>query len=68
MFDTQYLTVYCRTFESILKDSYPKVYKALADKNIQAEVYLVEWFYTFFSRGISYKNTLKIWDRLAYQV
>ena len=68
MFDKQYLTVYCRTFENILKDAYPKIYKALSDKNIQAEVYLVEWFYTFFSRGVSYKNTLKIWDRLAYQV
>ena len=41
--------------------------KVLQERSIQSEIYLVEWFYTFFSRGLSYEFTLKIWDYLAYE-
>lgn len=62
------MSLYCRLFEALLKESLPKLYDELVlVKKISAEIYLVEWFYTFFSRGFEYEITLRIWDLLAYE-
>ena len=33
---------------------------------IPTQIYLVEWFFTFFSRGLSLKTTLQLWDHFLY--
>jgi hypothetical protein len=33
---------------------------------VQSEIYLIEWLFTFFSRGFSFETTLKFWDHLLY--
>ena len=30
-------------------------------------MFLVEWFFTIFSRSLSFEATLKFWDQLLYQ-
>lgn len=66
-FEESYLTCYCRTFDLLLEEKLPKTSKILAERSIHSEIFLVEWFYTFFSRGLSYEFTLKIWDYLTYE-
>jgi hypothetical protein len=34
--------------------------------SIQSEIYLIEWLFTFFSRGLSIETTLKFWDHLVF--
>ena len=34
--------------------------------NIQAEIFLIEWLFTIFSRGLHYDTILKFWDHLLH--
>ena len=38
----------------------------LARQKIDPNIFLVEWFYTIFSRAFSFETTLKLWDHLLY--
>lgn len=38
----------------------------LRAKNIDSQTFLVEWFFTVFSRSLSFEGTLKFWDYLLY--
>jgi hypothetical protein len=33
---------------------------------IHSEIYLVEWLFSLFSRGMTLESTLKFWDHLLY--
>ena len=33
---------------------------------IQSEIFLIEWMFTFFSRGFHFETTLKFWDHLLF--
>lgn len=65
-FENHYPKIYCKTFDYLLKDVNSGAYDMLQKKHISSEVFLVEWFYTFFSRGLNFETTLKIWDHMAY--
>jgi len=42
------------------------VSRKLKESMVQSEIYLIEWLFTFFSRGFSFETTLKFWDHLLY--
>ena len=65
-FEGKFPTIYCKTFDFLLKDINSSVYELLQKKQINSEIFLVEWFYTFFSRGLNFETTLKVWDHMAY--
>ena len=65
-FEGKYPSIYCKTFDYLLKDVNSAAYEMLQRKQINSEFFLVEWFYTFFSRGWNFEATLKIWDHMAY--
>jgi hypothetical protein len=56
----------CRTFESLLEDALPSVSQQLSSMGVQSEIFLIEWLFTFFSRGLSLDTTLKFWDQLLF--
>jgi hypothetical protein len=33
---------------------------------LQSEIYLIEWLFTFCSRGLSFETTLRFWDHLLF--
>lgn len=45
-----------------LKEKKPKLSKHLEEHAITADIYLVEWAYTFFSRAFELELASKIWD------
>lgn len=61
-----YLSRICRIFESILQEYIPYLYRKFKDIGIYSEIYLVEWLFSLFSRGLSPETTLKFWDHLLY--
>lgn len=38
----------------------------MRDQNIHSEIYLIEWFYTMFSRSFTIPTVFKIWDYLLF--
>ena len=50
----------------LLYDSHHELADKLVRVNIDPQLFLVEWFYTIFSRSLSFEGTLKFWDQLMY--
>lgn len=61
-----FVSTICRGFEALLEDYLPELSKRLSELCIQSEIYLIEWLFTFFSRGLSIETTLKFWDHLLF--
>ena len=55
-----------KTFEILLTEADEDIAKNLKDKNIDPQTFLVEWFFTIFSRSLSFEATLRFWDNLLY--
>lgn len=53
-FEGKYPSIYCRTFDYLLKDINSSVYEILQRKHLSSEIFLIEWFYTFFSRVLNF--------------
>lgn len=60
------ISLYCKTFDHLLEDTVPWLFEQLSDLNINTEMFLIEWFYTFFGRAFSLATVLKVWDWLIY--
>lgn len=58
--------MFCRTFDALLENEIPWLFEQLSDLNINSEIFLIEWFYTFFGRAFSLPTVLKIWDLMLY--
>ncbi len=67
MFENGFANAACRVFDELLMGENSclceKLFKEL---EIRSEVFVVEWFFTFFSRGISPMTILKVWDLVLY--
>ena len=50
----------------MLEEYNPAVSRKLKECAVQSEIYLIEWLFTFFSRGFAFETTLKFWDHLLY--
>ena len=66
IFDLESIALYCRTFDLLLAESNLKVAERLRYYGIHSEIFLIEWFYTMFSRSFSIPVVLKIWDMLLF--
>lgn len=66
VFDLENIALYCRTFDLLLDENQPKLSLVLKEENIHSEIYLIEWFYTMFSRSFSIPVVLKIWDLFLF--
>ena len=66
-FEKKLIGMCWRVFDILLKEALPEVSKHLENLKIQSEIFLIEWFFTLFSRGHSLETTMKIWDLFGYQ-
>jgi len=65
-FKLENVSIYESTFNYMLKDRVPNVFKHLRDLKIQSEVFLIEWFYTLFCRAFKFPVVTKLWDLFLY--
>ena len=65
-FNLEKIALYCRTFDYLLSQSYESVSVKLEEILLHSEIYLIEWFYTMFSRSFSLETVWKVWDLFVY--
>lgn len=61
-----FISTLCRAFELLLAEHSSELAERMDQMGIQAEIYLVEWLFTLFSRGLSIEATHKFWDHLIF--
>jgi hypothetical protein len=66
LFEPQFIQAIGKAFLVLLHDYNSEVAEKLARFKIDPQLFLVEWFYTIFSRSLSFEGTLKFWDQLLY--
>lgn len=64
MFEMDTLDIYFRTFDLLLEEKCPEVLSQLQASGISSESFLVDWFFTAFTRCLPVALVLQIWDRL----
>lgn len=65
-FEANFIQVLAKSFDYLLFEYNEDVAMNLRAKNIDSQTFLVEWFFTVFSRSLSFEGTLKFWDYLLY--
>eukprot|EP01016_Furgasonia_blochmanni_P043546 TRINITY_DN5933_c0_g1_i1.p1 TRINITY_DN5933_c0_g1~~TRINITY_DN5933_c0_g1_i1.p1 ORF type:complete len:337 (-),score=57.15 TRINITY_DN5933_c0_g1_i1:62-985(-) len=65
-FNMRKIEVYFKCFDHFLRDKSPNVFKHFQERDVTPDMYLVEWFYTLFSRSFTFENTLKLWDLFLF--
>jgi hypothetical protein len=50
----------------LLEDHIPWLFEQLNDLGIDTEIFLIEWFYTFFGRAFTLSTVLRVWDLFVY--
>lgn len=65
-FEPHFVQTLARSFQMLLFDFHYDIADHLSKLKVDAQMFLVEWFYTVFSRCLSFEGTLKFWDQLLY--
>lgn len=52
-FKIKNINAYAKTFEKFLKKKNPLIVKHLKKNNITYNIFLIEWFFTFFGRSFT---------------
>jgi hypothetical protein len=65
-FEPNFVAAMARCFDLLLLEYSPDIAQKLVLQRIDSQIFLVEWFFTIFSRALSFEATLKFWDQLAY--
>ena len=66
LFEENFIQSISKAFHYLLFDYQHEIADKLLRFNIDPQLFLVEWFYTIFSRSLSFEGTLKFWDLLMY--
>ena len=66
LFEANFIQAITKAFHLLLFEYQYDVADKLFRLMIDPQLFLVEWFYTIFSRCLSFEGTLKIWDQLLY--
>eukprot|EP01017_Pseudomicrothorax_dubius_P036491 TRINITY_DN5229_c0_g1_i3.p1 TRINITY_DN5229_c0_g1~~TRINITY_DN5229_c0_g1_i3.p1 ORF type:complete len:263 (-),score=49.78 TRINITY_DN5229_c0_g1_i3:355-1143(-) len=65
-FDINKFNAYIRAFDYFLELRYKKMYDKLKSCGISSDIFLVEWFFTLFSRAFTLSTVVKLWDLFLY--
>lgn len=65
-FEPNFVPAVARCFDLLLLEYSPHIAEKLRAQRVDSQIFLVEWFFTVFSRALSFEATLKFWDQLAY--
>lgn len=66
MFEPDFVQAISRTFQMLIFDYHSEIAEKLAKLKIDSQIFLVEWFYTIFSRSLTFEGTVKFWDQFLY--
>jgi len=66
LFEPHFIQAVAKAFQLLLYDYQYDIADKLNKLNIDPQLFLIEWFYTIFSRSLSFEGTLKLWDQLLY--
>lgn len=59
----------CRVFDRMLMKVNVKLYnRVVKELHVRSEVFIVDWFWTFYSRNLSPQTILRIWDLFLYHL
>mmetsp|Transcript_22969 Transcript_22969/g.25979 ORF Transcript_22969/g.25979 Transcript_22969/m.25979 type:complete len:554 (+) Transcript_22969:98-1759(+) len=60
------LQAYFDAFDALLKEKQPKLSKHFQELGLTSDVYLIDWFYTVFSRCFTLDVAARVWDNYFF--
>lgn len=66
IFEPHFVQAIVKSFHLLLFEYHYEIADKMAKLKIDIQLFLVDWFFTIFSRSLSFEGTLKFWDQLLY--
>ncbi|XP_014676975.1 PREDICTED: TBC1 domain family member 14-like [Priapulus caudatus] len=60
--DNTMMKAYFATYEELFEENLPKLYTHFEKLNVTADIYLIEWLYTSFSKSLPLDVACRVWD------
>eukprot|EP01053_Blabericola_migrator_P003919 Blabericola_migrator_1__3918@NODE_2185_length_3156_cov_92_176433_g69_i3_p1_GENE_NODE_2185_length_3156_cov_92_176433_g69_i3NODE_2185_length_3156_cov_92_176433_g69_i3_p1_ORF_typecomplete_len544_score73_51RabGAPTBC/PF00566_18/4_1e03RabGAPTBC/PF00566_18/4e42_NODE_2185_length_3156_cov_92_176433_g69_i313572988 len=61
-FELEHIKIFCRVFDHLLDKYFPKVSVKLQQSSFTSDVFLVEWWFTLFTRSLPPCILYRVWD------